>query len=160
MHLPHEPGRGGGVLSEALDQDADDEVHRRHRVVEQNHLVRRDRREIGVIGEIRPRRGEGVHGRCPTITRSAGSNRVPLYLLTWFLVNDINFLVMITKKDSSTDMHRRSDRAAVGQRLKAAGLKFTHQRLAIYEALAAGVTHPTPEEDSGLVHEGVALFFL
>ena len=48
-------------------------------------------------------------------------------------------------------MHRRSDRAAVAQRLKAAGLKFTHQRLAIYEALAAAVTHPTAEEIHGLV---------
>jgi len=58
---------------------------------------------------------------------------------------------MITKKDPSIDMHRRSDRAAVGQRLKAAGLKFTHQRLAIYEVLAAAVTHPTAEEIHGLV---------
>jgi Fur family peroxide stress response transcriptional regulator len=34
----------------------------------------------------------------------------------------------------------------IGGRLKDAGLKLTHQRLAVYQALAAVTSHPTAEE--------------
>lgn len=44
-----------------------------------------------------------------------------------------------------------SHRSMVAQRLKEAGLKFTHQRLAIYEALAATDRHPTAEEIHGRI---------
>jgi Fur family peroxide stress response transcriptional regulator len=36
--------------------------------------------------------------------------------------------------------------AGIAGKLKDAGLKLTHQRLAVYEALAAVTTHPTAEE--------------
>lgn len=38
------------------------------------------------------------------------------------------------------------DPGDVAGRLKGAGLKLTHQRLAVYQALAAVKTHPTAEE--------------
>jgi len=43
--------------------------------------------------------------------------------------------------------HKRSQKhGAVTSRLKDAGLKLTHQRVAIYEALADTADHPTAEE--------------
>lgn len=43
-------------------------------------------------------------------------------------------------------MRTPKDHQHVAKRLKDAGLKFTHQRLAIYEALAATESHPSAEE--------------
>jgi len=37
----------------------------------------------------------------------------------------------------------RPNREGIAKRFKGAGLKFTHQRLAIYEAVASTVTHPS-----------------
>ncbi len=51
-------------------------------------------------------------------------------------------------------------REAVAKRLKDAGLKFTHQRMAIYEALAATVAHPTAEEIYGRVKEAYPMLSL
>jgi Fur family peroxide stress response transcriptional regulator len=58
------------------------------------------------------------------------------------------------------DKAHHHDRDVVAKRLKDAGLKFTHQRLAIYEMLAATVTHPTAEEIYGRVKEAYPMLSL
>jgi Fur family peroxide stress response transcriptional regulator len=58
------------------------------------------------------------------------------------------------------DTNRRHDRDVIAKRLKDAGFKFTHQRLAIYQALAAAVTHPTAEELHGRVKDAYPMLSL
>ena len=54
----------------------------------------------------------------------------------------------------------RHDRQLIAKRLKDAGLKLTHQRLAIYEAVASATNHPSAEDIYGAVQHGFPMLSL